>query len=77
MKAMGQTPQKQKRILEINTSTSLVQAMKKEFEREVTSEKLKDMMMYTYYTAVLLEGGEIENIAEFVDLTHKIAGTYL
>jgi molecular chaperone HtpG len=55
MKAMGQAVPIQKRILELNPNTDLVKAMKKEFSKNLKSEKLSDMMKYAYNQAVLLE----------------------
>ena len=77
MKAMGQEVPTQKRILELNPENALVQGMKKEFDADLKSEKLKDLMNFAYYQAVLQEGGELENIGEYVKLTNKIAGSYV
>jgi len=77
MKAMWQTVPKQKRILELNSKNPLVDTMKKEFDSDVKSQKLNDTIKYAYYQAILLEWWEIENIAEFVELTNKFAGSYL
>lgn len=77
MKAMWQTVPKQKRILELNSKNSLVDTMKKEFDSDVKSTKLNDTIKYAYYQAILLEWWEIENIAEFVELTNKFANSYL
>jgi molecular chaperone HtpG len=51
--------------------------MKKEFGNDMKSEKLKDMLNYAYNQAILLEWGELEDIAEFVGLTNKFAGEYI
>ncbi|MDQ7009301.1 MAG: molecular chaperone HtpG [Candidatus Gracilibacteria bacterium] len=77
MKAMGQPVPSQKRVLELNPKNALVSAMQKEFKADIKSEKLSDLMKYAYNQAVLLEGGELENIAEFVELTNKFAGGYI
>gem|GEM_PF-456529 len=77
MKAMGQPVPETKRILELNPSNKLVKAMKKEFKDDIKSKKLKDLTNYAYMQAILLEGGELENIADFVGLTNKFAGEYL
>lgn len=77
MRAMGQAVPKTKRILELNPQNSLVQAMHDEFRKEVKSEKLQDMMHYAYMQAILLEGGELENMAAFVELTNRFAGKYM
>ncbi len=77
MKTMGQPVPEQKRILELNPNTGLVKSMKAEFEKDLKSEKLSDMIKYAYNQAILLEWGELENIADFVALTNKFAGKYL
>lgn len=77
MKAMWQAVPKQKRILELNSKNPLVETMKKEFDSDVKSTKLNDTIKYAYYQAILLEWWEIENIAEFVELTNKFASSYL
>jgi molecular chaperone HtpG len=73
MKAMWQQIPAQKRILELNPKNSLVDLMKKEFDKDVKSEKLNDVIKYVYWQAVLLEWWEIENIGEFVEITNKFA----
>lgn len=77
MKAMGQAVPETKRVLELNPNNKLVKAMKKEFKADVKSRKLKDLTSYAYMQAILLEGGELENIADFVKMTNKFAGEYL
>jgi HSP90 family molecular chaperone len=51
--------------------------MKSEFDSNIKSEKLKDIIKYTYNQAVLLEWWELENPAEFVAMTNKFAGGYI
>jgi len=46
---------KQKRIFELNSKNVLVDNMKKEFDSDIKSEKLKDTIKYAYYQAILLE----------------------
>jgi len=77
MKAMGQPVPETKRVLELNPENKLVKAMKKEFKADVKSKKLSDLTHYAYMQAILLEGGELENIADFVNMTNKFAGEYL
>jgi len=77
MKAMGQAVPEQKRILELNPNNALVQSMKEEFGKDLKSEKLSEMMNYSYNQALLLEGGEIEDMAGFVQLLNKFAGKYM
>lgn len=77
MKAMGQAVPAQKRILELNPNNALVTSMKEEFGKDLKSQKLSEMMKYAYNQAILLEGGEIEDMPEFVNLLNKFAGEYL
>jgi molecular chaperone HtpG len=77
MKSMGQTIPPQKRILELNPNNTLLKAMKKEFQADVKSKSLKDLIMYSYYQAILLEWGELENIWDFVELTQKFAKKFV
>lgn len=65
-KAMGQVLPPQKRILELNPNNEVVQMMKEEFSRDLKSEKLKNLMLYAYEQAILLEWGELENMGEFI-----------
>jgi len=77
MKAMGQEVPAQKRILELNPKNSLIDAMKKEFDSDIKSEKLSDTMKYAYSQAILLEWWELDNPKEFISLTNKFAWGYL
>jgi molecular chaperone HtpG len=77
MRAMGQAVPEQKRILELNPNNALVQSMKEEFGKDLKSEKLSEMMNYSYNQALLLEWGEIEDMAGFVQLLNKFAGKYM
>jgi molecular chaperone HtpG len=77
MKAMWQVVPAQKRVLELNPNIPLVQSIKEEFTKDIKSEKLKDMILYSYNSAVLLWGWELENISDFVQLTNRFAGGYI
>jgi hypothetical protein len=55
MRAMGQEVPVQKRIFELNPENKLVSMMKTEFEKDVKSDKLADVIKYSYYQAVLIE----------------------
>ena len=77
MKAMGQAVPAQKRILELNPNNTLVKAMREEFGKDLKSEKLSEMMNYSYNQALLLEWGEIDDMAGFVQLLNKFAGKYM
>lgn len=74
MKAMGQVVPKQKRIFELSQDNPIVIAMKSEFDRDLKSEKLKDMILYAYEQAILLEWGELENVAEFIKRVNTFVG---
>ena len=77
MKAMWQPVPPQKRILELNPKSDIVKSMKWEFTNNIKSEKLNDMIIYSYNQAVLLEWWELENVWEFVKLVNKFAWEYL
>ncbi len=77
MKAMGQEVPTQKRILELNPNNNFVELMKAELEKDVKSEKLKDAIKYAYDQAILIEGWELQNPKEFIELTNKFAWEYL
>jgi molecular chaperone HtpG len=51
--------------------------MKVEFDNNIKSEKLNDIIKYAYNQAILLEWGELENPAEFITLTNKFADKYI
>jgi hypothetical protein len=51
--------------------------MKKEFEKNIKSEKLKDLIKYAYLESLVLEWWELENPKEFVDLTNKFASSFI
>jgi HSP90 family molecular chaperone len=46
----------QKRILELNPKNGIVDLMKIEFDKDIKSEKLQDLINYAYWQAILLEG---------------------
>lgn len=71
MKAMGQNVPPQKRILELNVENPVVKNMLEEFKKDLKSEKLKDMMIYAYEQAILLEGGELEDYRGFISRVNK------
>jgi molecular chaperone HtpG len=77
MKAMWQDVPAQKRVLELNPNNSLIDAMKKEFDSDIKSERLNDIIKYAYNQAILLEWWELENPSEFIALTNKFAWDYL
>jgi HSP90 family molecular chaperone len=39
----------------------------------VKSEKLQNLIKYAYWQAILLEGWEVENIGEFVEVVNRFA----
>ena len=77
MKAMWQQVPVQKRILQLNSNNKIIDLMKKEFDKNIKSKKLSDIIKYAYSQAILLEWWELENPAEFISLTNKFAGGYI
>jgi len=76
MKAMGQEAPKTKRILEINTKNPLTIKMMEEFKKDIKSEKLKDMILYTYEQSLLLEWWELEDYKWFINRINKFVSNY-
>lgn len=77
MKAMWQEVPKQKRVLELNLKNPLVKSMKDEFQKDIKSEKLAELIKYSYNQAILLEWWEIEDIGNYVKMTNKFAWNYI
>lgn len=71
MRAMGQPVPGQKRTLELNPSHNITKMMLEEFKTDPKSEKLKDLMQYSYDQAVLLEGGELNDYKAFVERLNR------
>lgn len=71
MKAMWQQIPSSKRIFEINPKNDISKLMLEEFKKDLKSEKLKDLIKFSYEQAILLEGWEVENMKEFLDRVGK------
>lgn len=71
MKAMWQQIPTSKRIFEINPKNDISKLMLEEFKKDLKSEKLKDLIKFSYEQAILLEGWEVENMKEFLDRVGK------
>ncbi|MDD3302666.1 MAG: molecular chaperone HtpG [Candidatus Gracilibacteria bacterium] len=71
MKAMGQHIHENKKILELNSNHRIIKMMQDEFNTDIKSEKLKDLILYTYEQAILLEGGELEDYKGFINRVNK------
>jgi len=71
MKSMWQQVPPSKRILELNINNPIVKKMLSEFNKDMKSEKLKDMIMYTYEQAVLLEWWELSDVKWFINRINK------
>lgn len=65
MKAMGQTPPKSQRILEVNLDHPLITGLKQGFESKSGDSSLADTAKLLYGIALLSEGGEIESPGDF------------
>lgn len=71
MKAMRQQVPASKRIFEINPKNEISKLMLEEFKKDLKSEKLKDLIIFSYEQAILLEGWEVENMKEFLGRVSK------
>ncbi|MEA3387390.1 MAG: hypothetical protein U9Q66_03245 [Patescibacteria group bacterium] len=56
MKQMGQPVPPQTRVLELNPENTVTKAMLTEFNKDIKSEKLKELITYSYNQAILAEG---------------------
>lgn len=71
MRQMWQEIPSQKRILELNPENNFVKNMLEEFKKDVKSQKLQDMINYSYDQAILLEWWEIKDIKWFISRIEK------
>jgi len=67
MRAMGQEVPPQKRTLELNPDHKIVALMFEEFQSDLKSEKLKNLIWYVYEQALLLEWWELSDYRAFVE----------
>ena len=65
MKSMGQEVPKTKRILEVNAEHALVQKLKAAHDEKKDAPELVKLAEVLYGVAVLAEGGELEQPADF------------
>jgi len=72
MKAMGQNVPQGKRVLEINPSHPLFEAMKKLFEKEQKSAVLDGYIQLLYDQALLLEGSKPKDPAAFASAITRL-----
>lgn len=66
MQAMGQEIPKWKRTLELNMNHELIKNVMKTFNTEGKSDKIQELVRYLYDQAVLLEGGQVDDINAFL-----------
>jgi len=71
MKAMWQHIHENKKILELNSNHKIIKMMQDEFNTDIKSEKLKDLILYTYEQAILLEWWELEDYKWFINRVNK------
>jgi len=71
MKAMGQAIPSQKRILEVNPDHPIIRHLSEEFQKDLKSEKINDLMLYIYEQALLLEWGELKDYKAFVQRVNR------
>ncbi|GIF76525.1 molecular chaperone HtpG [Asanoa siamensis] len=67
-RAMGQEPPRVKRILELNPHHPLVEGLRAAHERQADDPGLPDTAELLYGTALLAEGGDLEDPARFAKL---------
>jgi molecular chaperone HtpG len=72
LKAMGQDVPQIKRILELNPTHPLFTAMNKAFEKDATSEELKEYVRLLYDQALVLEGSKPKDPAAFSKAIAKL-----
>jgi len=77
LKANGQVVPEQKRVLELNLEHPLFTKLKALFEREPESAVLKERLELIYDSAVLSEGGRIENPSRFSKLLGDVLNSEL
>lgn len=66
MKMMGHAAPTTKKTLELNADHPLISKMMQLYSSDATAPKLAEMTHYVYDQAILLEGGEMENMNEFI-----------
>lgn len=72
LKSMGQTVPQSKRILEINASHPIFEAMNQLFEKEQKSVALKEYVDLLYAQALMLEGSKPKDPAAFASAITKL-----
>ncbi|MBW1891565.1 MAG: molecular chaperone HtpG, partial [Deltaproteobacteria bacterium] len=65
LKSSGQSPEKAKRILELNMEHPALARFKSLFEKDQEDPRLKDYSHLIYDMAVISEGGKIDDPADF------------
>ncbi|KJU82508.1 heat shock protein 90 [Candidatus Magnetobacterium bavaricum] len=75
--SMGKEVPTSKRILELNPSHPLIQAMEMSFNDNATSEKLNEGIRLLYDQAVLLEGGKLKDPAAFTKAVARLMAANL
>ena len=72
LRAMGQDPGKQKRILELNPHHPVLVTLRQLFERDRRDPRIGDYAELIYGQAVLAEGGRLEDPARFSKLFSEL-----
>ncbi|MCX8026635.1 MAG: molecular chaperone HtpG [Thermodesulfovibrionales bacterium] len=72
MKAMGQTVQEQKKILEINPSHPLFMTMNERFEKGINRDELTKFVKLLYDHALILDGSRPENPSDTIKTLSEI-----
>lgn len=77
MKAMNQYMPWNKRIFQLNEKNEIVKAMLNEYNTNKDSDKLKDLILFSYDQALLNEWQWIEDLQAFLTRLNKFAKSYL
>jgi len=73
-KAMGQDIPVIRRTVALNLENPLVQKYLDVYQKNSSDESLKNFVKYVYGQAILLDGGELENVHEFVQVVNGLVG---
>lgn len=74
MESMGQQVSKWTRTLELNADHPLVEKMITAFAADKKSDETKDIVLYAYEQAVLLEWGVLEDMTWFLQRSNRLIG---
>ena len=77
MQSMHQHEHGSKRIFELNSDHPLIETMQSQYKSDDKSDKLKDLVIYTYEQALLSEWNVPEDMQWFIKRVNKFAGSFM